>query len=259
MAMIYTEVELALKLIDFWNDWRGPGDLVFAKVWGSYSHNCAREGSDLDFLAVYQMPTRAVLGLDDVQEDAVREISKGSPYDLEAHEIGKYCRLLLKGGPAMLECLFTGRLFRASMPFSDLMSKDGRARFLSRRAVKQYLGYAEGQIKRFYGSRSLHSKGGEATEKWAYHFARLATDAQRIASGMPPLVWKEGEEREALMRIRTGEASAEKVVANTDEIIKALRAEEANWKVPEEPDAAYLNDWLVKQRLRQIVPAFAHE
>jgi len=230
--------------------WDGlPGRPLFVKVWGSYSHNCAHDSSDLDMLAVYQLPTHEILGLAPVREDVVWTAANGAPFDLEAHEIGKFCRLLMKGGAAALETLFTDRLFWASPDFATLMSLGSR--FLSRRSVRQYMGYADGQIKRFQNGQSLHSKGGKQNEKWGYHFSRLAIDAERIARSEPPLVWKDGEEREGLMRIRRGETSPEVAMRQAAARIDGLRQTEGAWTVQEESDEATLNDWLVSLRMEK--------
>jgi hypothetical protein len=250
-----SETELTRRLDLFVEEWRSGSAsagarsaLLFAKVWGSYSHNCAVEASDLDFLAVYVVPTRDVLGLYPVKEDCELKVAMGAPHDLEAHEVAKYCRLLLKGGPAMLETLFTDRLFYGSGSFQEL--RRDRARFLSKRAIRQYISYAQGQIARFQGNRSLHSKGGEATEKWAYHFARLVEDAERIAKGEPPMVWKEGSSLARLMAIRNGSIPGSEVVADAAKRIAALLERERDWVVPDEPDVARLNEWLVDLRMR---------
>lgn len=242
-----TPNELMYRLEDFVAKWDGP-PLVFAKVWGSHSHNCATEASDLDFLAVYRESTETILGLDPIRETIERKVADGSPYDLEAHELGKFCRLLLKGGPAMLEILFTDRMRLVKDPAFDRLVLN-RDRFLCGRAVKQYLGYAEGQIKRLNAGQSLHSRGGEATEKWAYHFTRLINDALRISSGEGPTVWKDGEERELLMKVRRGEVSAAKVVADAESAIGVIRSAESKWKVPPEPPTSFVQDWLIRQRL----------
>jgi uncharacterized protein len=251
-----SEADLSRKLDRFVEEWNAgsatPGEpttLLFAKVWGSYSHNCAVEGSDLDFVAIYAASTRDVLGLYPVKEGYEQKVAMGAPHDLEAHEVAKFCRLLLKGGPAMLETLFTERLFYSTGSFEEL--RKGRSRFLSKRAIRQYVSYAQGQIARFRGNRSLHSKGGEATEKWAYHFARLVEDAERIATGEPPMVWKEGKSRDDLMAIRNGTIAGSEVVADAERRIDALLRREREWRVPDEPDTAWLNDWLVELRRRR--------
>lgn len=253
--VMLSESELSRRLRLFVDEWGSgsadsgvPSTLLFAKVWGSYSHHCAVEGSDLDFLAVYAVPTRDVLGLYPVKEGYELKVAMGAPHDLEAHEVAKYCRLLLKGGPAMLETLFTERLSFCSDSFEQL--RKDRSRFLSKRAIRQYISYAQGQIARFQGNRSLHSKGGEATEKWAYHFARLVEDAERIAKGEPPLVWKEGTSLERLMAIRSGAIPGSEVVADAATRIAALLEREREWVVPDEPDVSLLNEWLVDLRTR---------
>jgi len=223
-----------------------PGWTIFAKIWGSRSHNTALETSDEDFLAVYQSPTRSILSLYPPPE--TMDNPDGQKPDYQAYELKKFCGLLLKGNPNIVEMLFTEKFTYESPEWQEL--KGHRKDFLTQTCVRQYLGYAEGQLKKLFahgGEGGLHTKGGKYSEKWAYHLVRLLWDARRIAKGEEPIVWKEGEERDRLMDIRFGHTSPNVV----EQMARALLAEiEAlkPWKLPEEGDGPYLNDWLLRMR-----------
>jgi predicted nucleotidyltransferase len=81
-------------------DW--PGNIIYAKIWGSHSHNTQLPTSDVDYLLVYAAPRDAILGLFK-RPDTV----DGTKPDFQAHEVGKFCELLIKGNPAIVEMLFT--------------------------------------------------------------------------------------------------------------------------------------------------------
>jgi predicted nucleotidyltransferase len=72
-----------------------PGNLIFSKVWGSRSHDCAKETSDWDFSGVYVVPTKQVLGMYGFPD--TEDNPKGSKPDYSFHEVGKFCTLLIKG------------------------------------------------------------------------------------------------------------------------------------------------------------------
>lgn len=243
--------ELPASIVDahpILSDMKLPGPVIYAKVWGSRSHNTHKPDSDTDYLAVYSSHPDDLLGIDDPKETVDRE----KP-DVQAHEAKKFCKLLLKGNPGILEMLWTEKMEYVSAPWLAL--KKHRDRFLSCEAVKQYLGYAEGQLKKLAhhgGKGGLHTKGGDYNEKWAYHIVRLLTDARRIAKGEGPLVWKdEGVERALLMDIRANKFSREAVESLARSLM--IQIEECKpWPLPEVGDKDFLNRWLLAVRAWQL-------
>lgn len=217
-----------------------PGEILYFKLWGSYSHNTALPTSDYDYLMMYISPTNEILSL----HPPPQTVDGKSP-DFEAHEALKFCQLLLKGNPGMVECLFTERDQLMTPPWREL--RDQRDRFLSQRVVLQYLGYGQGQLKRFDVGRRLHTKGGRQNEKWLYHMIRVLLDARRIVIGQAPIVYKVGEEHDLLMDIRQGKIAPNIVIKMAKEIIKEIDATKP-WKLPPLGDEEYLNTWLMNIR-----------
>ena len=208
-------------------------------MWGSHSHDTNIPGSDYDYLGVYVAPTRVMLSLDPAPDT----IQKKDP-DMQIHEAAKFARLLMKGNPGIIECLFTEKMQYCTNAWNKLRLY--RDQFLTKRCVKQYLGYCQGQLHKLVhagGKSGLHTSGGKYNTKWAYHLIRLAHDAERIAKGEFPTVWKEGEERELLMSIRRGEFSKEKIEQMGTAMIRKVDGMKP-WDLPEEPDKRLLNDWL---------------
>lgn len=218
--------------------------LLFCKVWGSRSHNTHHDNSDWDFSGVFIYPTRSLLGLDRLDDNYC---SQEKP-DCQFHEVGKFANLLIEGNPSILEMLWTDRMTFAEEDWNTLVHN--RRRFLSKRAVAQYLGYAEGQLKRIKSGRALHTSGGGYSEKWAYHLLRVLGDSARIIAYGEPVVWKEGPERDFLMSVRRNEIGCEQVIEIADSKILDQRAALEKSGLPDNPDKSWLNEWLVDLRMR---------
>lgn len=213
--------------------------LLQSKIWGSHSHGTELPESDVDYLGVYVASNRSMLGMKKPADTIT-----GEKPDFQVHEVGKFCDLLMKGNPGIIEMLFTDKMCWEHEKWAQL--KENRKRFLSQRTVKQYLGYAQAQIKRLEAGQSVHSKGGKVGEKWSYHMYRVARDAKHIAAGGGPVVWKEGAELETLMAIRRGQITPLEVVRMTKELIASVDAM-STWKtaMPEEGDEVFLENWLL--------------
>lgn len=213
------------------------GSLLFSKVWGSHSHDTQLPTSDVDYTGVYVAYNRDLLGLSPPPDTLT-----GTKPDFQVHEVKKFCDLLLKGNPGIIEMLFTERFKWCDPKWNPLY--EARKMFLSAGVVKQYLGYSVAQLQRLKHGKPVHSKGGVPGEKWCYHMVRVAWDAERIAMGGEPLVWKEGEEKAKLMAIRTGEWSTERAVKEAEDTIARVDAAKP-WPIRELANEAFLNNWLL--------------
>lgn len=218
-----------------------PGKVIFAKLWGSWSHHCQVASSDFDFLAVYMAPTAEHLGMVRPTDTVVHD----KP-DYQAYELGKFAHLLLSGNPGVVECLFTSQFAHAVYPFTELV--ENRHRFLTQSCVDAYAGYARGQLKKLRAGQSVHSKGGEPGEKWAYHFCRLMGDALSIANGGEPTVIKYGDTQKFLLGIRRGEVSLADAVAYVD-FAESELTRLRPWKVQPPVDMHWLHNWLIRARM----------
>ncbi len=214
------------------------GRILFIKVAGSYGYNLPVHSSDMDYLAVYQAPTRKILSLKKPEETIVFK----SP-DYQIHEVEKFCNLLLKGNPTVVEMLFTERLMKESAAWQEL--KKERYRFLTRAVVRACLGFGQDQL---WKARSSAPHGTNYKDKWVYHMMRSLLDAKRIARGDAPVVWKEDPDRKYLLAIRNREVEWEKILEDAEAAIKIIESQKPWPKVRELPDEDFLDDWLVKLR-----------
>ncbi len=73
---------------------------------GSKAYGIDVEGSDDDFVGVFVPPLAEFLSIDGFGP----ETHAGNGPDLTLHELGKFCRLGLKGNPAILETLWNPNL-----------------------------------------------------------------------------------------------------------------------------------------------------
>lgn len=213
------------------------GWVLFSKVWGSHSHDTQLPSSDIDYTGVYVAYPKDLLGL----HPPIDTLTGVKP-DYQIHEIKKFCDLLIKGNPGIIEMLFTDKFVWFDPKWKPLY--EARKKFLCENVVKQYLGYSQAQLKRFRGSQPVHSKGGVAGEKWCYHMVRVAWDAERIAQGDEPKVWKDGIEKEKLMAIRTGAMTTEEAVKEAETTIERIDSRKP-WPIAESCDEKFLNDWLL--------------
>jgi len=223
---------------------RIPGKLMFLKMAGSHSYNLSTPESDVDFFGVYAAKTNSVLGLCPPPATIT-----GEKPDFTIHEVGKFCLLLLKGNPTIVEALFTERFTISEMDAWTYLTTI-RDKFLSRRVVRQYLGYCQGQIHKLAahgGTGGLHTAGGKYSSKWAYHIIRLAWQARDIAMGREPRPWMEGGERDILMKIRAGEWSQQQVEDTARLIISGIDLKKP-WPLPDEGNDVLLNAWLLNVR-----------
>jgi len=220
-----------------------PGRILFLQEAGSTSYDLAVAGSDVDYVGVYVAPTRAVLGLGDVLGTATT--SEDAKPDATIHEVGKFATLLLKGNPALLETIYVEIGYEADDLWGELRAH--RRAFLSEKAVKQILGFCQGQMRRLDENGGLRRGKRGADAKWAYHMLRLVGYAESIVAGNEIVVRASGSTRERLLAVRRGEHLHADLVAEVRQRIEAVDAAKP-WGLPAEGDRAFLDDWVVRVR-----------
>jgi len=226
------------------------GSVVFAMVTGSQSYNLDGPSSDVDFMGVFQAPTRRFLSLNDPPQSASSLPTSQKP-DVALYEIGYFAGLLLKGNPFIAELLINDRTEflpeeeSPSSPHTFRWLKDRRRQFITQTAVLEYLDYV--------GNRMKENAKRKLIGKRIYHCVRLLFEVRRMLRGHQPLVWiPEGEERHVLWEIRE-ETVPEGFVEN--EVAKLLSEinEEKPWPtLPVVADRQLVEEWVVSRRLRQL-------
>ena len=239
---------------------RIPGNIIFRGLGGSHSYGVANEDSDFDLKFIYVQPTHDFLGLTPPSRDTHdgKIELDGVECDFVAYEVRKFAGLLLKGNPNIIEFLyFPADLFEAGFPGGEwdrLVTH--RRMFLTQEAVKQYTGYAAGQMKRLQNKlagkdkgTSLHTTGGAYNTKWAYHMVRLMWEVGLIADGDEPQVRWTGPMRDTLLEIRAGEWTPEDLLKWTRNRLDKIDAIDVS-ALPAKGDAEELDRWVREVRAK---------
>eukprot|EP01103_Thecamoeba_quadrilineata_P014834 TRINITY_DN4523_c0_g1_i1.p1 TRINITY_DN4523_c0_g1~~TRINITY_DN4523_c0_g1_i1.p1 ORF type:complete len:248 (-),score=48.46 TRINITY_DN4523_c0_g1_i1:26-769(-) len=225
-------------------------ELLMVMITGSQSYNLATPSSDVDYFGVYLASKNDILGLDPPPE-SVSNQPLGPPPDADIYEAKKYCRLLIEGNPFAIETLFCERNIYESDSFRNL--KKMRRIFLTKKAIRQYIGYVLQFMKKDFNAKNQNRRRG----KRIYHMLRLLMEANRILDGLEPFLWlsEDNPIRAELVAIK-----AENYVRSEFEIrIKKLleevthRVESTDCCLPETVDEAVVNDWLISTRRNQIL------
>ena len=212
-------------------------NVLLAGVVGSTAYGLAHEGSDVDRLGVYAVPTEMLHGLVDPPWSVV-----STNPDLTMHEAVKWCRLALSCNPTAMELVWLNE-YEVIRPLGAELITIRKA-FLSAKAVRNaYLGYATQQLTKLK-LREPDDESRLKSEKNARHLYRLViqgthlhqTGELMIKLPDPELVRWTGEQISAEPRIGDG------VIRQAEEVFNEPSA------LPAEPDKEAVQEWLLSVR-----------
>lgn len=230
-----------------------PGKVLVWRLAGSHIYNLNLPDSDHDFAGVYVAEAADMLSLSPPPES--RCSNENAKPDYNAHEVLKFCHLLLKGNPAIVESLFLKNEFVLSaMPaWWDLVKE--RDRFLSRAVVASCIGYATSQLHKLFikhGLEGLHTKGGQYNPKYGMHLLRLLEMAEAVIDGRFRGVYVEPEDplHLLLMDVRLGKYEQRLVAEMGNERLARVIAkfDAPSCTLPKTGNRDFLNDWLLRLR-----------
>jgi hypothetical protein len=235
---------------------------------GSTVHGLHHGGQDdRDEMAVFIEPPEYRLGLrlaraqgrklhplehwvERTQPDGVR--SGPGDLDLVAFNLRKYLRLALKGHPTVLLLQFVPPELTLVETDLGLELRALTPAILSRRAGRGYLGYLHGQREQLVGTRKgkrvnrpelLEAHGYDT--KYAMHALRLGHQGiELLETGRVTLPLGEPE-RSAVMAVRRGELSFDEAMAEIEKVERRLEAALERTRLPDEPDRAAVDEFLV--------------
>jgi predicted nucleotidyltransferase len=210
---------------------------VYACVVGSRAFGLATEGSDTDRRGVYVAPTALFWRFDKPPTHV------SGPHDEQfSWEVERFCSLALRANPNLLECLHSPLVEQLDATGRELL--DLRDAFLSRRAHASFRGYAAQQLGRLEADiRTL----GEPRWKHAMHLLRLLTSCRDLLR-TGTLTIDVGDQRDALLAVRRGERSWEEVRGWMRTLYDEVDTAAAHTSLPEDPDHARVEDFLVRTR-----------
>jgi uncharacterized protein len=217
--------------------------VVYSCVVGSRAYGLDTEASDTDRRGIYLPPARAHWSLFGVPEQLEDKAEEECYWELQ-----KFIVLALKANPNVLECLYTPIVETATPVALRLL--DAREMFLSRLVYQTYNGYVLSQFKKL--DQDLRTKG-EIRWKHAMHLVRLLISGTTILEeGRVPV--RVDEARDRLLAIRAGEVAWGEIDAWRRELHARFDEAYARTRLPERPDYARANDFLVAAR-REMVDA----
>jgi uncharacterized protein len=215
---------------------------------GSKSYGIDGPSSDDDYAGVFLAPLRAFVSLDGPGPDS----ETGNAPDFTLHELGKFCRLALKGNPAVLEVLWNDDVLLCDAWGREL--RERKKSFLHRDGLRVYVDYAESQLKKMArgGGSGLHAKGGAYNGKFGAHLIRLLHAGITLAATGEVLVRVPPALAVELLAIKAGEVSMDRVIRAALPLLQQLTRLADTNALPERPDAAAVDDLVARARLSRI-------
>jgi len=211
--------------------------IIYRCVVGSQAFGLSGDDSDVDRRGIYLPPAELHWSLYGVPEQIENNDTQEAYWELQ-----KFLVMALKANPNILECLHTPLVEHATPLAQELLA--ARQRFLSKLIYQTYNGYVMSQFKKL--EQDLRARG-EIKWKHAMHLMRL------LLSGISAL--REGElrvrldeERDALLTIKRGERPWPDVNAWRLRLHKEFDEAFASTRLPERPDYAWANEFLLKAR-----------
>jgi predicted nucleotidyltransferase len=212
---------------------------------GSKAYGIDVEGSDDDFVGVFVPALRDFLSL----RGYGPETHAGNDPDFTLHEIGKFCRLALKGNPAILETLWNPNLLHRTKVGEELLRL--KRSFLHRESLDVYVDYAEAQLKKMVKGKGLHAKGGTYNGKYGAHLIRLIHSGLDLAETGEVTVRVSPKLAETLLEIRSGKRSMEQVLSMARPLLDKLKGLTRENSLPARADEDRINEFVVEARSSQ--------
>ncbi|NGY59039.1 nucleotidyltransferase [Lentzea sp. NEAU-D13] len=204
--------------------------MILEAIIGSHAYGLATEESDVDRRGVFVAPTESFWLL----EKPSTSVEGPSPEQL-SWEVEHFCKLGLKSNPTVLETLVSP-LIEINTPMGEELQALLPA-FLSRYAVRAYTRATEMQLSR---------AGRNLKPKQLMHVVRLRLlGLHLVRTGELSIAADR-----SLLRIRDGSMPWDDAVAWAHRLGDELAS--ADGPLPEEPDRARVEDWLVSVRRRML-------
>jgi predicted nucleotidyltransferase len=214
---------------------------VLSVVVGSRAYGLATEASDVDRRGVYVAPTPLFWGFAKPPTHV-----DGPDAERFSWELERFLGLALEANPTVLECLWSPLVEHVTEPGEELLALRGA--FLSRHAHRTFLRYAESQFRKLTGD--LRTRG-EPRWKHVMHLLRLLISGRHLLRHGEPLV-DVADHRERLLAVRRGEVPWAKVEEWRESLTRDMDAALTGSALPDEPDRARVEDYLVSVRRRGV-------
>ncbi|MDX3658622.1 nucleotidyltransferase domain-containing protein [Streptomyces sp. ID05-26A] len=204
--------------------------MILEAVIGSHAYGLASAESDVDRRGVFVAPTEAFWRL----EKPPTSVEGPDPEQL-SWEVEHFCRLGLKSNPTVLETLVSP-LVEISTPMGEEL-RELLPAFLSQYAVRAFTRATEMQLSR---------AGRNLKPKQLMHVVRLRlVGLNLLRTGRYDI-----SADRSLLKIRDGSMDWDEAVAWAHRLGDEMA--EARGPLPEDPDRARVEDWLMSVRRRML-------
>ena len=223
------------------DDYNLHDTVIYRCVVGSRAYGLDTPESDTDLRGIYLPPAEAHWSLYGIPEQLENEDTQECYWELQ-----KFLVLALKANPNVLECLYTPLVQEANAIAHELL--DIREIFLSQLVYQTYNGYVLSQFKKM--EQDLRTKG---TIRWkhAMHLIRLLLSGITVMQeGFVPV--RIDDYRTQLLAIRNQELPWQEVNAWRLELQQQFDRAFAHTRLPERPDYAKANAFLIRARSRMV-------
>lgn len=220
--------------------------LILKTYGGSLAYGTNLPSSDIDYRGVCIPPIDYLLGLQHFEQHESLQ-----PNDVVIYSLKKFVNLAMSCNPNILDILFTRPediLFKNKFGDELLKIKND---FITKRAFKSYVGYANAQLKRMSavdknaaGKRlnSVNAFGFDT--KNAMHLIRLLRMGKEIMQNGEINVYR--NDRLDLLKIRNGERTLNDITDEANSLFYEIHTLYLKTSIPTEPDFHKINNWLIK-------------
>jgi uncharacterized protein len=201
---------------------------------------------DLDIYGIYIESPELALGLDSFPHfvwSTAGDDRRNGPHDVDItlYSLKKWAGLACKGNPTALHFLFAEGVARNPI-WAEIV--ENKQVFLARGCVKQFLGFADDQLKRMTGKKGRGKKGQRPEiekgfgydVKAAMHTLRLLYECKEIV--LHGTITLPRPERDFLVRVRTGKYSIDKVVSMAQQLFEECENAAKTSPLPEKVSRA---------------------
>ncbi|MFE3328397.1 DNA polymerase beta superfamily protein [Streptomyces sp. NPDC059176] len=211
--------------------------MIYSCVMGSRAFGLATDDSDTDRRGVFLAPTPLYWRFDKPPTHV-----EGPAPEQFSWELERFCELALRANPNVLECLHSPLVEHVDDTGRELLAL--RDAFLSRQVHVTFARYAAGQHRKLEADVRQH---GAPRWKHAMHLVRLlASSRDLLRTGR--LAVDVGGHRDRLLAVKRGEVPWEEVESLMNRLVAEADAAALNTPLPDGPDRARVEDFLVRTR-----------
>jgi len=235
--------------------------LIHLFVGGSQLHGAKVSGyDDLDIYGCYIEPPERILGVLALEHfvwssGSATEKNTADDVDVTTYSLHRWGELIRKGNPAILHYLFSANALSSSDTWERFIGSH-REDLISKRAARQYLGFAASQRMRLTGERGMgrHGQRPDLIEqygfdvKFAMHYVRLLGECRELLR--EHTVTLPRPEKELLIDIRSGKYTQNQVFEIGDRLARECEELLEKNDLPDAVDAELLS--------RQIADAYQY-